>query len=192
MEQGLCQLRAAACGSEQFQAALGVDRSRKRCQEPGQNWTNDRSNGLLPSHTRSSPHNARDPWVLGSCLTRRWALLLTGCRRRWRHPPQPPGVGLRLEGEGVQTTTGGAEVWPKLRARHPGPPCLCPLSPAPCSSRVKGLTLSKPQRKYSRPFWAPRSLRQSAFFTLKAAQNQPWLHFTAVGKEVSIAISPSL
>lgn len=98
-----------------------------------------------------------------------------------------------------QGTSGDAQVWPRLRTvdadnatNHILPGTLgLPVSQAPCGTRVKAWILTKPQRKFSGPLWAVGPLHQPTFFILKAAPNPLWLHFTAVGKEISSTISQS-
>lgn len=96
------------------------------------------------------------------------------------------GSGASLGGGGAtEAPQMGLREQPRSRAMDVGnkhtnciPPRAGPslsLTSLPCTLKLQGQagkTLPKPQRKYLSPFWATGSLRQSALFTPKAAQNQ--------------------
>lgn len=163
--------KVAACGPGWLWESTGSAKGAKRS---GQSWTNDPSKSLPSGSTEVHNPHPRRLWVLGP---------LTPHHADGHSPPPPPETLVPVWGRG-QCISDGTKGQPRSRAvgvdnttsillpGTQGLPSLCPLSHAPEAPVSRGEPLPKPQRKYLRPFWATGSLRQPAFFTLKAARNQ--------------------
>lgn len=169
VEQGFSSAEVAACGPGWLWESTGPGKEAKRS---GQSWTNDPSKNLPPGSTEVHKPPRR-PWVLAPWPpTMPMAILHHHLQRLWFQSGDVASAPDGSKGQPRSRAVGVDNTTSILLPVTLGLPRLCPLSHAPAAPVSRGEPLPKPQRKYLRPFWATGSLRQPAFFTLKAAQNQ--------------------
>ena len=164
----------------------------------GQSWTNDPVTVFLSAPRKlTKPPEAAGVGPLTPCR-RPHSGLVVPVRAEAHHDLQRLGSSLGGHGQCTSEGSGGSQGrgptntvlldTPAFPASASVP--LSPMHPQVPGSR-RGETLPKPQRKYLRPLRARVSLHQSAFFPLKAAQNQRWLRFITVRKFPSNFLIPA-
>lgn len=153
---------------------LEVNRFWKRCQafgaEPDE-WPQQQTS---TSHHISSWKSPPRQWELGSCLPGRRPLLKSGCRYQSGRPPLHLQRLRFQSGDGTTrpqlTRRRGQGGEARMRRTHPTPHSLAPGPPLPALSpthpvvpRSRDEILTRPQRKYLRPFGVTGSLHSRSY-----------------------------